>query len=272
MGKRNLFMVAAAVSFLFGLIAICQGQDVAGSKDHPFLTRMKDFFIAAYEVKDFDSHGFKDGKGGDLTVEGRKTVIQYDLKEGAKAPTPLQITRNYANAVRKIGGAAFEYTEGTAFLNVRKDGRESWVEVYATGDSYTLTIVEKGELAQEVKANEMLRALQEKGRIALYIHFDTGKAVIKPESRNIIAQIVALLKENPDLRVAVEGHTDDVGNAPANQALSEKRAQAVVEAIAKEGVDGKRLSAAGFGQARPIADNKTEEGKAKNRRVELVKK
>jgi len=113
------------------------------------------------------------------------------------------------------------------------------VEVYATGDSYTLTIVEKGELAQEVKATDMLKALKEKGRIALYIHFDTGKAVLKPESKNSISQIVALMKENPDLKVAVEGHTDDVGTPQSNQTLSEKRAQAVVDAIVKEGVDGR---------------------------------
>jgi len=272
MKKRNPVISAALASFLVGLIAISHGQEVGGGKDHPLLTRMKDFFIAAYEVKDFDSHGFKDSTGGDLTGEGRKYIIQYDLKEGAKAPTALQITRNYVNAVKKIGGSAYEYTEGTAFLNVKKEGKEAWVEVYATGDSYTLTIVEKGELAQEVKATDMLKALKEKGRIALYIHFDTGKAVLKPESKNSISQIVALMKENTDLKVAVEGHTDDVGTPQSNQTLSEKRAQAVVDAIVKEGVDGKRLSAAGLGQTRPIADNKTEEGKAKNRRVELVKK
>jgi OmpA-OmpF porin, OOP family len=272
MKRRNLFLLTATVSFLIGPAAFSPGQDAAGSKDHPLLSRMKDFTISSYEVKDFDSHGFRDSKGGDLTVEGRKFVIQYEVKEGAKAPTPLQITRNYVNAVKKIGGSAFEYTEGTAFLSLKKDGKEAWVEVFATGESYTLTIVERGEMAQEVTANDMLKALKEKGRIALYIHFDTGKAVIKPESRNVIGQVVSLLKENTDLKVAVEGHTDNVGNAPSNQTLSEMRAQAVVEAIVKEGVDGKRLSAAGFGQTRPLADNKTEDGRAKNRRVELVKK
>jgi outer membrane protein OmpA-like peptidoglycan-associated protein len=70
----------------------------------------------------------------------------------------------------------------------------------------------------------------------------------------------------------VEGHTDNVGNPKSNKTLSDERAKSVVAAIVSQGIDTKRLSAAGYGQDKPIADNKTEEGKAKNRRVELVKK
>jgi outer membrane protein OmpA-like peptidoglycan-associated protein len=118
----------------------------------------------------------------------------------------------------------------------------------------------------------MLAALDKQGFIALDIHFDTAKAVIKPESQPTVDQIVALLKSNPKLKISVEGHTDNVGTLQSNQVLSEARAAAVVEAIVKQGVDRARLASAGFGQSTPVADNRTEEGRAKNRRVELVRK
>jgi len=80
-----------------------------------------------------------------------------------------------------------------------------------------------------------------------------------------------LLTQDADLKLRVEGHTDNQGNAAANQALSEKRAQAVMGWLVANGVDSSRLSAKGFGQSKPLADNGTEDGRAKNRRVELAR-
>ncbi len=112
---------------------------------------------------------------------------------------------------------------------------------------------------------------QREGRVALYIQFDTGKATIRAESQPTIDQVVKLMTDNPKLKLRVEGHTDDVGAAKDNQLLSEQRAGAVREALINAGIEATRLSAAGFGESRPIGDNTTEEGRAKNRRVELVK-
>ena len=144
--------------------------------------------------------------------------------------------------------------------------------MYVGGEYYTLTIVEKAALRQEVTASDMLQALNAQGRVALYILFDTGKSTIKPESGSIIEQIVSMMKQTPDLAISVEGHTDSTGNAQANQVLSLDRARAVVAALVKQGVAAPRLNAIGHGQDKPVADNATEEGRAKNRRVELVKK
>ena len=86
-----------------------------------------------------------------------------------------------------------------------------------------------------------------------------------------INRIVTLMKENPELKFSVEGHTDNTGNANSNQTLSEARSQAVVDKLVENGIAKDRLKAAGKGQSSPIADNGTDEGKAKNRRVEFVK-
>jgi outer membrane protein OmpA-like peptidoglycan-associated protein len=80
-----------------------------------------------------------------------------------------------------------------------------------------------------------------------------------------------MLQQNPDVKVSIEGHTDNVGSAAANQTLSEKRAQAVVAWLSSHGIEGSRLKAKGWGASKPVDDNATEDGRAKNRRVELVK-
>ncbi len=103
------------------------------------------------------------------------------------------------------------------------------------------------------------------------IHFESGKAILKPESMKIIEQIVALMKEHPELKFRIEGHTDSDGTEQDNQTLSEKRAEAVKTAMVEKGIDTAKLTTAGYGESKSVADNSTEEAKAKNRRVEFVK-
>ena len=110
------------------------------------------------------------------------------------------------------------------------------------------------------------------GKFVTYgITFDVGKATIKPESMGEINRIVQLMNENPTLKFSVEGHTDSTGNAASNQTLSEQRSQAIVDKLVELGIAKDRLTAVGKGQNSPIADNTTDEGRAKNRRVEFVK-
>ena len=110
------------------------------------------------------------------------------------------------------------------------------------------------------------------GKFITYgITFDVGKATIKPESMGEINRIVQLMTENPDLKFSVEGHTDNTGKEASNQTLSEQRSQAIVDKLVELGIAKDRLTAVGKGQNSPIADNTTDEGRAKNRRVEFVK-
>lgn len=262
------FLMITAVSVLPIL-----AEDAKGCKDHPLFTRITDFEIDDCEVKDFDSHEFTDRNEKDIVFEGKKTFIGYCLKEGGKERAFLEIWKNYVNAITKIGGTVEFISSYGGNLHLVKEGKEVWVLVNDSGGNcYSLYIVEKKAMVQEITANEMLDTLNKQGFIALYINFDTNKATIKPESQSIVDQIAKMLKDNPKLNVSIEGHTDSVGTPANNKILSKQRADAVVAALVKKGIDAKRLSAVGWGQDKPIADNRSEEGKAKNRRVEIVKK
>jgi outer membrane protein OmpA-like peptidoglycan-associated protein len=116
-------------------------------------------------------------------------------------------------------------------------------------------------------------ALAEKGRVATQgIFFDTGSDRIRPESTPTLKEIGTMLKEHPELKLVIEGHTDNVGKPEANQALSEKRANAVRQhLVTTYQIDGTRLQAKGLGQTKPVTGNDTPEGRQNNRRVELVK-
>ena len=274
-------ILLAALLLVAATEAIAQA-DVAGSRDHPLFNRMAGYWIEDYQASDFNSRVFL-VKGADedwveKSVEGAKTEITYRLKEGAKEPSSLQIERNYANAVTQAGGKVLYQNNDPgnriATLFLVKGGKEIWVDVRGAdgGGWYSLGIVEKGAMVQEITASDIYDALAKQGRIALYILFDTGKATIKPGSQAIVTQVVDMMKAHPDLKVAVEGHTDNVGAPAANRTLSDSRAKAVMAAIAAQGIAPARLTAAGYGQDRPVADNATEDGRAKNRRVELVRR
>ena len=121
-------------------------------------------------------------------------------------------------------------------------------------------------MAESLKAE-----LEKNGHVALYINFDFNKATLRPDAKPIIAQVLKLLQDNPDLKLSLEGHTDNVGSHDYNVKLSQMRAAAVVSSLVTAHIAPGRLSSGGSGPDRPIADNDTEKGRAKNRRVELVK-
>jgi outer membrane protein OmpA-like peptidoglycan-associated protein len=254
-------------------------------KDTPYFTGMPSYKITDASDQEFADYRFYNGKNC-TTIEGKKYYRAYTLKENAKQSSELQISRNYSNSIKSMGGTVVfegqcsgadcaENCGGRMMVGkVTKEGNELWIEVapFNDGNDYYLTLVVKEAMKQDVTASDMFDALNREGRIALYINFDTGKSMIKSESKPIIAQIVQMLKANPKLNISVEGHTDNVGNPKSNKTLSDERAKAVVADIVAQGIDAKRLSSVGHGQDKPIADNNTEEGRAKNRRVEIVKK
>jgi len=254
-------------------------NDSPGSKDPDLFSRMPGFHIYSYEALEFDRHEFQVEPGKMEKVEGYHTVVVYYANEGMDHPSGLQITRNYVNAAKAVGGEeiyAFE-DGGTEYSIIRviKEDKEIWVEVSgANNGMYNVQMVEKQLMKQDVVANAdaLSGSIKETGRVAVYgIYFDTGKADLKPASDPALAEIVKMLKADANLKVYVVGHTDNVGQFANNVKLSQDRAASVVNAlVGKHGIAAARLSPFGAGPTSPVASNKTDEGKAKNRRVELV--
>lgn len=140
--------------------------------------------------------------------------------------------------------------------------------------SGNLNILQKEGFKQTItmmKSDQIQQALDEKGKAVLYINFDVDKYTLKPDGKDAVAEIRKVLENTPSLKIAINGYTDNTGDNAHNKQLSNDRANTVMQALVAAGIDKARLSAEGFGSQNPLADNSSEEGKAKNRRVELVK-
>lgn len=280
--------------------------DAEKCKDHPLFSRMSNYEIHGCATTEFDAVAFpkpelKEWTSPEAynTIEGKIFAVSYKLKEGATPASALQIVRNFQNAVKKDGGTVLGDYDGTVFpdfqptagkylgespggtsydryttMTLTKGGNEYWVYLCASEayQDYMLLLVEKQEMKQEISVNELEKQINKEGFLTFYINFDTGMAAIKPESAGSVDQIAALLKAAPTLKVSIEGHTDNIGSPESNKKLSEDRAKAVMDAVVAKGVAADRMTAVGRGQEAPIADNRKEEGRALNRRVEVVKK
>jgi len=277
---KKLFVVVISLILLLPVKVQSQGtqQDIKGSKDHPMISRMPDFWISEYKVTEYDSYKFIGADKKPVEIEGQKYSMVYRIKTGSADPGVLKIIRNVQNALKQIGGKVImddSFSKSSTIL-VQKDGKETWLEVRVySGILYRITIVEREIMEQEIvaDANAMGNDINNTGHVSLYgIFFDTGKSDLKPESDSAIIQISKLLTNNTTLKLYVVGHTDNVGNIDANMKLSNDRANEVVKTlVANYGISADRLKSYGVASLAPVASNDTEEGKAKNRRVELVK-
>lgn len=256
------------------------GKDPADNEDteeHPQIQRFPNFHMDSSKRNDYNEFAFA-GKNGDQPKAGKYWFIDYILNDGARQPSSVELIKNYENAFKKNGGSLV-YREGSETAVYRMPlpgGGERWMQMNVDNEGYRyqLNIIELAGMQQKVEfsADQMAEAIAKNGFVALNgILFDTGKATIKPESKALLDEVVALLKKDGALKLNVVGHTDNVGDKKANLELSKQRAASVMRALVAGGVDAKRLKSDGKGDAEPVSDNRTEDGRAKNRRVELVK-
>lgn len=235
-------------------------------------------------------------------VRGKVTLIQYQIP---RKRSSLEVFENYREALKKSGfkflytGSGEEISGIRSFLDrycgfwnvfIVRDRPENYYYLAAespdkqiavtvfVGEKFEgpvafVGIVERKSMETGlITAKDMLQHLKSEGHVSLYgIYFDFDSAEIRPESEPVLREIARLLRENPSLKLYVVGHTDNVGKLQYNLQLSKRRAQAVVEELVRRyGIERTRLKAFGVGPLAPVASNKTPEGRAKNRRVELV--
>ena len=258
---------------------------------------------------DLKADGEKLTDGNSLRLEGKVLRIRYDAP---KDRSSLEVMRNYEASLAakgfetvfacaggdcfKAGDASFRFAfvgddgqinyrfdKGVRYrlVHLARPTGDVWAAVIVGGDVGPLVRViavdvepmQAGQIAF-VDAGAMARAISATGRVALYgIRFDFDEAEIKPESRSTLDEIGKFLKADPSISVVVAGHTDAKGAFDYNVDLSRRRAAAVAADLAgRYGISADRLTAFGAGMASPIASNDDESGRAKNRRVELVKR
>lgn len=189
----------------------------------------------------------------------------YEMPKGI---SPFELVTVYQQALQKAGWSIVRTAAGGDALVIAhytQNGRDLYC--YLHDGSFNVV-----DVGAQNKPNQLADVLDKDGHVAIYgIYFDVDKADIKSESETALQHILELLQQRPKLILEVQGHTDSTGSAEHNAQLSADRAASVKNWLTAHGVDAARLTTKGFGATLPIGDNKTPEGRAKNRRVELAR-
>lgn len=284
MTRTSWLVVALAVLLVAPAYAQTPDEpDAEGCKDSKLLTRMSGCKIIECEVKEFDEAAIQTKAGSsseDPSVMTKLEGMVEELRYICPAKLSLlQIQRNAETALKAAGFAPVYSGKDEMdwpMIAARKGGQ--WVEVatapYNEYTSYRQKAVLVKAMTQDMQADasSMAAEVVKSGSVAVYgINFDTGKATLQPGSDQVLGEVVKLLQGHGEWRFEVQGHTDNVGAKAANLTLSDQRAKAVVAWLTTHGIAASRLVAKGYGDGKPLADNATDAGRAKNRRVELKK-
>ena len=195
--------------------------------------------------------------------------------EGRVEKEEIEKVKEQARYFGEEGSIDYWNESVKTYLIRRANGDDIYIQISGSSASGQLQILQKAALKQTItllKSDQIQKDLKDKGKAVLYINFDTDKATLKADGKEAVAEIAKALNADKTMKIAINGYTDNTGDATHNLDLSKQRAKTVKTELEKSGIDSKRLVSEGFGQNNPIADNNSEEGKAQNRRVELVKK
>ncbi|MBN8687344.1 MAG: OmpA family protein [Chitinophagales bacterium] len=273
--KKSVF---AIFLLLFSLFAVAQESNRCDTVEPSYISRMPGFVISNCEYSEFNEQDFSPefprGKLTSFRKGGLYRRISYEKDETvSRVVSGVQIRTNYLNAVLKAKGKSLSVNNDV--FQLRYENKDVFFQVdYATDDNdkgYVLRVIEAEAMKQDIEIS-FSDAMKSDGKIALYgILFDTGKSVIKPESAPALKLILDYLNENPAFKIVVVGHTDNTGVYTSNIALSKARAKAVKDYLIGKGISAARLLSEGVASLCPVSTNETDEGRARNRRVEIVK-
>ncbi|MDX9929979.1 MAG: OmpA family protein [Bacteroidales bacterium] len=263
--KRSLLFLLA----LFCVGLLIRAQDFPGSSDHLLFPRMKGFTIVEYDVTEPATYRFVDKDGTEMIVSGRMLYYYY---ESDTDMAPSKILDAVSAKARSLTDRFCNHDGDKICMIIQQENVEVWADLSAGDFYYTLRIIERAEVDQEVTAESISADLDGKGETVLYIRFSYRGDEIQPYSLPAIEALAALLKATPALKIEIEGHTDSEGADLENRKISLDRATAVAAELVKAGIDRERLTCTGLGESAPIADIESAEGKALNRRIVISKK
>lgn len=237
------------------------------------LPQVKDYAIRRLDYKKYNEVLFRINK---KKVKKNGEYWKADYFNITKDNTDFRpiISKEYKDKIIKLGATIVD-DKDYFFIFEYVDGKNKYLTEFKTYKrSFSLKMVKEEVFVQDlVPSPDKIKAqLDTEGKITLDgVYFDFNKATLKKESLKAILSAVNLMEKYPDLVISVQGHTDSKGNDKYNKELSFERAKSVKDAIIKYGINKERLNSKGFGEENPIASNDTDEGRAKNRRVELHK-
>ena len=222
--------------------------------------------------KDFNQKLF-DRSGYDFIEKmGAKLLYKGDFPKDEKLQEQLE--KNMWSGQHMTTGLMRESEAPFAVYAFKNNGKNYLLNIQSNSAQGNIFIMELKDFEQTIKAYSaagMKKDIETSGKAILNINFDTDKATLKPDGQKIVDEILVLLNQNPSLKISIEGHTDNAGAAEHNKKLSPDRANTVMYALAGKGIDIAKLKSAGFGADKPLTANDSDDNKAKNRRVELVK-
>ena len=274
----RIFIAASFALVALPVFAQTPGVDENDCKPSPLMSRMPGCGVWECSKKDFDAFDVVINKAGEAkTLEGEVEHMKFVCPASA---SQLQLQRNAEAALRKSGYTIVysgkHQNHDNPVVTAQKGAQ--WIQVQTAQfnefPTYEQTAILVKEMAQEMSATAqaMSDAIAKSGKLDVYgITFATGQATITPASDQVLSDVLAVLTANADWRLRIEGHTDNVGDKAANLKLSNARAAAVAAWLTGRGIDATRVSVAGLGDTQPVADNAGEDGRARNRRVVLVK-
>jgi outer membrane protein OmpA-like peptidoglycan-associated protein len=210
------------------------------------------------------------------------SVDKYLASIGAKLLGKLKLTSEQKAFLNKDDDMAIynhivgdPYNDPVRCYALNHEKGKIMFQVFSNSATGDIAVVELEGFEQTIKpptAAQMKKDIDASGKAIVNINFDTDKSTLRPDGEKVVNEILTMLKESADLKVAIEGHTDNVGTADRNKKLSEERANVILKELTNGGIASGRLTAAGYGAERPLVANDNEANMAKNRRVELVKK
>jgi OOP family OmpA-OmpF porin len=211
-----------------------------------------------------------------------QSVDRYLNSIGAKLVGKLKVNQAQQDFLNKENDMAIYnhivgdiYNEPVRFYALNHSKGKIMFQVFSNSATGEVGVVELASFEQTIKAPtalQMKKDIDANGKAILNINFDTDKSNLLPDGQKVVDEIVSLMKNNADLKISIEGHTDNAGAADRNKKLSVARANTILKSLTSNGIAANRLTATGFGAERPLVANDSEANMAKNRRVELVKK